>query len=153
MAVYVGMIIRSTTYMDLVQRLYICQIATKEFLLTITSLIYCLQFRVCYGVALLTLFCSQFTYSMTCRRNYIHYSQFLKFVNDTSIFRISTLSDHISLQEGTTALFTWSRDSDLDFNLKKFDHLSFKFKLDTRHTAYTIFNISIPHCDSLKTLD
>ena len=74
---------------------------------------------------------------MTCHRNYIHYSQFLKFVNDTKCFHISTLSDHIALQEDITALFTWSRNSDLDFNLKKFDHLSFKFKLDTRHTSYT----------------
>ena len=74
---------------------------------------------------------------MTCHRNSIHYSQFLKFVNDTSVFHISTLSDHIALQEDITALFTWSRNSDLDFNLKKFDHLSFKFKLDTRHTSYT----------------
>ena len=44
---------------------------------------------------------------------------------------------------------TWSRDSDLDFNLKKFVHLSFKSKLDT---TYTISDTRIPHSDSHKDL-
>ena len=74
--------------------------------------------------------------------SYIHHSQLLKFADDTKCFRhISTLSDHNALQEDITAVFTWSRDSDLDFNLKKFIHLSFKSKLDT---TYTISDICIP---------
>ena len=41
-----------------------------------------------------------------------------------SVFFTSVLlSDHIALQEDITALFTWSRDSDMNFNLKKFIHL------------------------------
>ena len=46
-------------------------------------------------------------------------------------------------------IFTWSRDSDLDFILKKFVHLSFKCKSDT---SYAISNMSMPHCDSHKDL-
>ena len=42
-----------------------------------------------------------------------------------------------------------SRHSDLNFNLKKFIHLSFKSKLDT---TYTISNICIPRSDSHKDL-
>ena len=37
---------------------------------------------------------------------------------------LSTLSDYSALQEDVTALLTWSSDSDLDSNLKKFVHLS-----------------------------
>ena len=67
--------------------------------------------------------------------SYVHHSHFLKFADDTKCFlHISTLSDYSALQEDISALFTWSRDSDLDFNLKKFVHLSFKSKLDTTYT-------------------
>ena len=53
--------------------------------------------------------------------SYIYHSQFLKFADDSKCFlHISSLSDHSALQEDITALFTWSRDSDMDFNLKKF---------------------------------
>ena len=82
--------------------------------------------------------------------SYIYHSQFLKFADDTKCFlHISSLSDHIALQEYITALFTCSRNSDLDFNLTKFVHLLFKCKLDT---SYTISDTSIPHCDSHKDL-
>ena len=51
----------------------------------------------------------------------VHHSHFLKFADGTKYFlHISALSDYSALQEDITALFTWSRDSDLDFNLKKF---------------------------------
>ena len=86
-----------------------------------------------------------------CISSYINHSQFLKFADDTKCFlHISTLSDHNALQEDITALFARSRDSDFDFNLKKFVHLSFKCKLDT---SYTISDTSIPHCDSHKDLE
>ena len=62
---------------------------------------------------------------------------------------ISTLSDYSALQEDVIALLTWSSDSVLDFNLKKFIHLSFKCKLDT---TYTISDTRIPHSDSYKDL-
>ena len=83
--------------------------------------------------------------------SYIHYSELLKFADDTKCFlHISTLSDHSTLQEDTYhCTITWSRDNDLDFNLKKVVHLSFKCKLDT---TYTISDTSIPHCDSHKDL-
>ena len=69
---------------------------------------------------------------------------------DTKCFpHVSALSDHSALQEDITALSTWSRDSDLDINLKKFVHLSFKCKLDT---SYTISDMNIPHHDSHKDL-
>ena len=70
--------------------------------------------------------------------SYVHHIHFLKFIDDTKHFlHISTLPDYSALQEDTTALFTWSRDSDLDFNLKKFVHLSFKSKLDTTFVSET----------------
>ena len=74
---------------------------------------------------------------ITDMSSYIPHIQFLKFADDTKCFlHISTLSDYSSLQENVTALLTWSRHSDLDFNLKKFVHLSFKCKLDTTQLYY-----------------
>ena len=84
------------------------------------------------------------------------YSQYLKFADDTKCFlHINTLSDHIALQEDITSIFTWSLalDSDMDFNFKKFIHLSFKSKLDTTHIIiYTISDTRIPRSDSHKDL-
>ena len=82
--------------------------------------------------------------------SYIHQSQLLNFADDTKCFmHICTTSDYIALQEDIIALFTWSRETDLNFNLKKFVHLSFKCKLET---TYTISDITIPHNDSHKDL-
>ena len=82
--------------------------------------------------------------------SYINHSQFLKFADDTKCFlHINTLSDHIALQEDITAVFTWSQDFNMDFNFKKFIHLSFKSKLDT---IYTISDTCIPRSDSYKDL-
>ena len=73
-----------------------------------------------------------------------------KFADDTKCFmHICTTSDYIALQEDIIALFTWSRETDLNFNLKKFVHLLFKCKLET---TYTISDITIPHNDSHKDL-
>ena len=66
------------------------------------------------------------------------------------MLHIRTLSDYTTLQEDITALFTWSRDSNLDFNLKKLVHLSFKCKLDT---IYIRSDMSIPQCNSHKDLE
>ena len=47
-----------------------------------------------------------------------HLSQLLKFADDTKCFiHIASFPDHNSLQEDITALFTWSKDSDLNFSL------------------------------------
>ena len=82
--------------------------------------------------------------------SYINHSQYLKFADDTKCFlHINTLSDHIALQEDITAIFTWSLDSAMDFNFKKFIHLSFKSKLDT---IYTISDTRIPRSDCHKDL-
>jgi len=62
---------------------------------------------------------------------------------------ICTLTDSVILQENVIALFTWSRDTDLNFNLKKFVHLLFKRKLET---TYTISDITISRNDSHKDL-
>ena len=82
--------------------------------------------------------------------SYIHQSHFLKFADDTKCFKsIATLSDCDYLQEDIAALFTWSTDSDLDFNLKKFVHLSFKHKFDA---TYNMSDKPIPHVDHHKDL-
>jgi len=61
--------------------------------------------------------------------------------------KISTRFDCDSLQEDITTLFTWSKDSDLDFNLKKFVYLSFKHKFNT------VSDTPIPHADYHKDLE
>ena len=77
-----------------------------------------------------------------CMTSYFHQSQLLKFANDTKCFKyICTVSDSNALQEDIIALFTWSRETDLNFNLKKFVHLSFECKFET---IYTISNMTIP---------
>ena len=81
--------------------------------------------------------------------SYIHHSKFLKFADTECFLHINTLSDYSALQEDVTALLTWSRDSDLDFNLKIFVRLSFKCKLDT---AYTTSDTCVPHFDYHKDL-
>ena len=78
--------------------------------------------------------------------SYIQHSQILKFADDTKCFNhISSISDQNILQEDIDALFTWSRDSDLNFNLKKFVRLSFKSKFNT---TYTMSDTCIPCMDS-----
>ena len=82
--------------------------------------------------------------------SYINQIQLLKFADDTKCFKhICTLTDSEVLQENVIALLTWSKDTDLNFNLKKFVHLSFKRKLET---TYTISDITIPRNDSHKDL-
>ena len=82
--------------------------------------------------------------------SYIQHSQILKFADDIKCFNhISSISDQNILQEDIDALFTWSRDSDLNFNLKKFVHISFKSKFNT---TYNMSDTCIPHMDSHKDL-
>ena len=82
--------------------------------------------------------------------SYIQHSQILKFADDTKCFNhISSISDQNILQEDIDALFTWSRDSDLNFNLKKFVRLSFKSKFNT---TYTMSDTCMPRMDSHKDL-
>jgi len=82
--------------------------------------------------------------------SYINQIQLLKFADDTKCFKhICTLTDSEILQENLIAIFTWSRDIDLNFNLKKFVHLSFNRKLET---TYTTSDITIPRNDSHKDL-
>ena len=82
--------------------------------------------------------------------SYIQHSHILKFADDTKCFNhISSISDQNILQEDIDALLTWSRDSDLNFNLKKFVHLSFKSKFNT---IYNMSDTCIPCMDSHKDL-
>ena len=61
-----------------------------------------------------------------------------------------SFSDHNSLQDDIfAALFTWSKDTDLDFNLRKFVHLSFKHIFNT---TYIMSDTPIPYLDSHKDL-
>ena len=74
----------------------------------------------------------------------------LKFADDTKCFiHIKSLSDQNALQECITALFVWSQDNDLNFNIKKFIHLSFKQKF---LTTYLMSNSIIPHVNSHRDL-
>ena len=76
--------------------------------------------------------------------------QLLKFADDAKCFNhIKSVSDKEDLQDNITALFAWSQDNDLNFNIKKFIHLSFKRKF---HTTYSMSDSIIPHVDSHKDL-
>ena len=79
--------------------------------------------------------------------SYIQHSQIFKFADDINY--ISSISDQNILQEDIDALFTWSKDSDLNFNLKKFVHLSFKPKFNT---TYNMSDTCIPRMVSHKNL-
>ena len=65
------------------------------------------------------------------------------------INHIKSLSDQQVLQDTITALFAWSLDSDLNFNIKKFIHLSFQRKFET---TYSMSDSIIPHVGSHKDL-
>ena len=74
--------------------------------------------------------------------DYICHSLLLIFADDTKCLKhIHTATDRNALQEDIDSLFSWSRDSDLNFNLKKCVHLSFKHNIDT---VYTLSDITIP---------
>jgi len=82
--------------------------------------------------------------------SYIHQCQLLKFADDAKMLqKIATRSNCDSFQEDLATLFTWSKDSDLDFNLKKFVYLSFKRKFIA---TYTMSDTPIPHADFHKNL-
>ena len=102
---------------------------------------------------------------MICHHSCIHHSHFLltpaKKFNRVPFILVATLSDYSALQEDVTALFTWSRDSILDFNLKTLVHLSFKCETLAHCIpgSYTIANylththiLCIPQYDSHKDL-
>ena len=81
---------------------------------------------------------------------FVNESRILKFADDTKCYlNIHTASDYSALQEDITALLAWSSESDLDFNLEKFVHLSFKRKLET---TYTTSDTAIPLNNSHKDL-
>ena len=60
-----------------------------------------------------------------------------------------SLSDQNALQECIKALFVWLQDNDLNFNIKKSIHLSFKQKF---LTTYSMSHSIIPHVDSHRDL-
>ena len=73
---------------------------------------------------------------------YIRHSLLLIFADDTKCLKhIHSITDHNTLQEDINSLFTWCQDPDLNFNLKKCVHLSFKHNIDT---TYTLSDITIP---------
>ena len=73
---------------------------------------------------------------------YICHSLLLIFADDTKCLKhIHSITDHNTLQEDINSLFTWCQESDLNFNLKKCVHLSFKHNIDT---TYTLSDITIP---------
>ena len=60
---------------------------------------------------------------------------------------MATFNDSNILQEDITSLFSWSMDSDLNFNLKKFVQLPFKCCFNT---TYIMDNTPIPKVESHK---
>ena len=82
--------------------------------------------------------------------SFIHHSDLLKFADDAKCFmHIITELDQIALQEDVNALVTWSSTTDMNFNLKKTVHLSFKCKAAT---SYYMFDTVISHQNSHKDL-
>ena len=82
--------------------------------------------------------------------SFIHHSDLLKFADDAKCFvHMITELDQIALQEDVNALITWSSTTDMNFNLKKTVHLSFKCKAAT---SYYMFDTVISHQDSHKDL-
>ena len=62
-------------------------------------------------------------------------AKLLRFADDAKCFNyIKSLSDQQVLQDNITALFAWSLDSDLNFSIKKFIHLSVKRKFETTYS-------------------
>jgi len=77
---------------------------------------------------------------------YTYQCHLLKFADDAKFFdHIKIISDQENLQNSITALFTWTKDNDLNFNLQNFIHLSFKRNL---YTTYSTSNSIIPLVDS-----
>jgi len=83
--------------------------------------------------------------------NINHHSDILKFADDAKCFKhiIITGVDQLALQEDVNALVTWSGTTDMNFNLKKTVHLSFKRKTAT---PYCMFETVISQQDSHKDL-
>ena len=78
--------------------------------------------------------------------DYICHSLLLIFADDTKCLKhIHTVTDRNALQEDIDSLFSWSRDSDLNFNLKKCVHLSFKHNIDTVYIHFIRYHHTLQH--------
>jgi len=81
---------------------------------------------------------------------FVNQSRHLKFIDDTKCYlHIHMASDYNALKKDITALLTWSRESDLDFNLIMFLHLSF---LNKSLRVPILRTSEIPHNNSHKDL-
>ena len=78
----------------------------------------------------------------------IYQCQLLKFADDAKCFDYIkfALWSASSPRQHISALFVWSLDSDSNFNIKKFIHLSFERKFETT------YSMSDSHVDSHKDL-
>jgi len=75
----------------------------------------------------------------------IWHSQLLMYADDTKCFKhLSSVTDQILLQEDINAIFNWSKSSQMNFNISKCTHLSFKLKSTSAYylsdTAVSITN-------------
>ena len=71
---------------------------------------------------------------------YICHSLLLISADDTNWHKHidAAITDYNTLQEDIICLFTWCGDSDLNLNLKKCVHPSFKHKIDTTYILFEI---------------
>ena len=80
----------------------------------------------------------------------IQHSQLLMYADDTKCFKhISSDTDQIHLQEDINALFNWSKLSQLNYNISKCTHISFKSKFTS---AYNLSDTAVFATDSQKDL-
>ena len=84
----------------------------------------------------------------------VNHSRILTFADDTKLFRrINSSTDHDLLQDDINALFKWSQDNRLDFNLKKSSLLPFrKPPAISTVSSYTINGNELPTETLVKDL-
>jgi len=82
--------------------------------------------------------------------SFIWHSQLLMYADDTKCFKhLSSVTDQILLQEDINAIFNWSISSQLNFNISKCIHLSFKSKSTS---AYYLSDSAVSTANSQKDL-
>ena len=78
------------------------------------------------------------------------HSQLLIYADDTKCFKhLSSVTDQTYLQEDINAIITWSKSSQLNFNISKYTHISFKPKFVS---SYNLSDAAISITDFQKDL-
>jgi len=80
----------------------------------------------------------------------IQHSQLLMYADNTKCYKhLSSATDQILLQEDINTIFNWSKSSQLNFNISKCTHLSFKSKSTS---AYYLSDTAVSTTNSQKDL-